>query len=49
MNLYRSGRTARAGAKGLSLTVLQEEECKKLPTLKRTGNQIHEFKKNQVR
>jgi superfamily II DNA/RNA helicase len=36
--VHRSG-TARAGAKGISLTVLQEEEV--LPTLKRTGNQIH--------
>jgi ATP-dependent RNA helicase DeaD len=29
--VHRSGRTARAGAKGLSLTILQEDEVQDLP------------------
>ena len=36
--VHRSGRTARAGAKGFSLSILQEEELKDIP----------EFKKNWV-
>jgi ATP-dependent RNA helicase DeaD len=33
--VHRSGRTARAGAKGLSLTVLQQEEVVEIPDFER--------------
>ena len=44
--VHRSGRTARAGAKGLSLTVLQEEEVKEIDAFeKELGIKFKEFKK----
>ena len=44
--VHRSGRTARAGAKGLSLTVLQQEEIEDVPEFeKELGITFHEFKK----
>ena len=44
--VHRSGRTARAGAKGLSLTVLQEEEIKDLKDFeKELGITFTKFKK----
>lgn len=44
--VHRSGRTARAGAKGLSLTVLQEEEVKEIADFeKELGIKFTEFKK----
>jgi ATP-dependent RNA helicase DeaD len=44
--VHRTGRTGRAGAKGFSLTVLQEEELKELGMFKLDlGIQIEEFKK----
>ena len=44
--VHRSGRTARAGAKGLSLTVLQEDEYEKLLVFeKELGLNFKEFKK----
>jgi ATP-dependent RNA helicase DeaD len=44
--VHRSGRTARAGAKGLSLTVLQEEEVNHIASFeKELGIQFKEFKK----
>lgn len=44
--VHRSGRTARAGAKGLSLTVLQEEEVKEIVNFeKELGIKFKEFKK----
>lgn len=44
--VHRSGRTARAGAKGLSLTVLQEEEVKEIAEFeKELGIKFKEFKK----
>ncbi|MES2543347.1 MAG: DEAD/DEAH box helicase [Bacteroidota bacterium] len=44
--VHRSGRTARAGAKGLSLTVLQKEETPDLEDFKRElGIDFTEFKK----
>lgn len=44
--VHRSGRTARAGAKGLSLTVLQPEEVAEIPDFeKELGIQFSEFKK----
>ncbi|WP_432410684.1 DEAD/DEAH box helicase [Rasiella sp. SM2506] len=33
--VHRSGRTARAGAKGLSLSVIQQEEVKEIPNLEK--------------
>jgi superfamily II DNA/RNA helicase len=38
--VHRSGRTARAGARDF-INGTARRRCKKLPTLKRTGNQIH--------
>ncbi|WP_338839369.1 DEAD/DEAH box helicase [Flavobacterium ginsenosidimutans] len=44
--VHRSGRTARAGAKGLSLTVLQQEEVFEIADFKRElGIKFSEFKK----
>ncbi len=44
--VHRSGRTARAGAKGLSLTVLQQEEVVEIPDFeKELGIKFHPFKK----
>ncbi len=44
--VHRSGRTARAGAKGLSLTVLQPEEVAEIADFERElGIQFSEFKK----
>lgn len=44
--VHRSGRTARAGAKGLSLTVLQAEEVAEIADFeKELGIQFFEFKK----
>lgn len=44
--VHRSGRTARAGAKGLSLTVLQAEEVSEIADFeKELGIQFSEFKK----
>jgi superfamily II DNA/RNA helicase len=47
--VHRSGRTARAGAKGLSLTVLQAEEVPEIADFeKELGIQFSEFKKPTV-
>ena len=47
--VHRSGRTARAGAKGLSLTVLQQEEVDAIADFeKELGIQFSEFKKPSV-
>ena len=47
--VHRSGRTARAGAKGLSLTVLQAEEVGEISDFeKELGIQFTEFKKPTV-
>ncbi|RED27088.1 ATP-dependent RNA helicase DeaD [Flavobacterium cutihirudinis] len=44
--VHRSGRTARAGAKGLSLTVLQEEEVIEIPDFERElGIKFTKFEK----
>ncbi len=44
--VHRSGRTARAGAKGLSLTVLQKEEVIEIPDLERElGIKFTKFQK----
>jgi len=44
--VHRSGRTARAGAKGLSLTVLQQEEVAEIPDFERElGIKFSEFQK----
>ena len=44
--VHRSGRTARAGAKGLSLTILQSEEVQDIPEFeKELGIKFNEFKK----
>jgi ATP-dependent RNA helicase DeaD len=44
--VHRSGRTARAGAKGLSLTVLQEEETIEIPEFeKELGIKFTKFQK----
>ncbi|WP_299523826.1 DEAD/DEAH box helicase [uncultured Lutibacter sp.] len=47
--VHRSGRTARAGAKGLSLTVLQKEETPNLADFKKElGITFKEFKKPTI-
>ena len=47
--VHRSGRTARAGAKGLSLTVLQEEEVAEIADFeKELGIKFTQFKKPTV-
>ncbi len=47
--VHRSGRTARAGAKGLSLTVLQQEEVFEIADFERElGIKFSEFKKPSV-
>ncbi|WPR70764.1 DEAD/DEAH box helicase [Flavobacterium sp. NG2] len=47
--VHRSGRTARAGAKGLSLTVLQPEEVTEIADFeKELGIKFHLFKKPSV-
>ncbi|WP_299839416.1 DEAD/DEAH box helicase [uncultured Tenacibaculum sp.] len=44
--VHRSGRTARAGAKGLSLSVIQEEEIKEIPNFEEElGITFRQFKK----
>ena len=44
--VHRSGRTARAGAKGLSLTVIQQEEVEDIPEFEHElGITFNEFKK----
>ena len=44
--VHRSGRTARAGAKGLSLTILQQEEVVEIPIFeKELGIQFSRFQK----
>lgn len=44
--VHRSGRTARAGAKGFSLTIIQEEEIEKLKKFQEDlGIEFKEFKK----
>lgn len=44
--VHRSGRSARAGAKGLSLTVLQQEEVVEIADFeKELGIKFHQFKK----
>ena len=44
--VHRSGRTARAGAKGLSLTILQQEEVGDIPEFEQElGITFNEFKK----
>ena len=47
--VHRSGRTARAGAKGFSLSILQEEELKDIPEFeKELGIKFNEFKKGDA-
>jgi ATP-dependent RNA helicase DeaD len=44
--VHRSGRTARAGAKGFSLTILQQEEVEDIASFeKELGIKFHKFKK----
>ena len=47
--VHRSGRTARAGAKGLSLTILQQEEVEDIPEFEQElGILFNEFKKEDA-
>ena len=47
--VHRSGRTARAGAKGLSLSIIQQEEIKDIPEFeKELGLVFNEFKKQNA-
>lgn len=47
--VHRSGRTARAGAKGLSLTVLQQEEVIEIPEFEKAlGIRFKQFQKPSV-
>ena len=47
--VHRSGRTARAGAKGLSLTIIQQEEVEDIPEFESVlGIVFKEFKKADV-
>ena len=47
--VHRSGRTARAGVKGFSLSILQEEELKDIPEFeKELGIKFNEFKKGDA-
>ena len=47
--VHRSGRTARAGAKGLSLSIIQQEEIKDIPGFeKELGLVFSEFKKQNA-
>jgi len=47
--VHRSGRTARAGSKGFSLSILQEEELKDIPEFeKELGIKFNEFKKGDA-
>jgi len=47
--VHRSGRTARAGAKGLSLSIIQQEEIKDIPEFeKELGLVFSEFKKQNA-
>ena len=47
--VHRSGRTARAGAKGLSLSIIQQEEVNDIPDLeKELGLVFKEFKKQNA-
>jgi ATP-dependent RNA helicase DeaD len=47
--VHRSGRTARAGVKGFSLSILQEEELKDIPEFeKELGIKFTEFKKGDA-
>ncbi|WP_024770154.1 DEAD/DEAH box helicase [Aquimarina macrocephali] len=47
--VHRSGRTARAGAKGLSLTIIQQEEIEDIPEFESVlGIVFKEFKKADV-
>jgi ATP-dependent RNA helicase DeaD len=44
--VHRSGRTARAGAKGLSLSIIQDEEVQDIPEFEKVlGIQFNQFKK----
>jgi ATP-dependent RNA helicase DeaD len=47
--VHRSGRTARAGAKGLSLSIIQQEEIKDIPEFeKELGLAFNEYKKQNA-
>jgi ATP-dependent RNA helicase DeaD len=47
--VHRSGRSARAGVKGFSLTILQEEEVKEIADFeKELGIKFNEFKKGDA-